>query len=194
MIGGIRQHLPKMKLKRFWREKMSKNINFSEEKDCKCCHEWWFASDIKQDLCPNCYDYFKQLKQQLAKKDCRIEELEGQFAYECECNKQLVELQKQLAEKDKEIDKYFNFFLCNIADLTKTDIETLVFNNGNIIIQNQTQLAIQKLEEVNGILTDTIIEVTQDELYLNKLCYLEEISAKFYEKIQQQIKELKERF
>ena len=44
-----------------------------------------------------------QLKQQLEEKDCRIEELEGQFAYECECNKQLVDLQKQLAEKDKEI-------------------------------------------------------------------------------------------
>ena len=44
------------------------------------------------------------LKEQLAEKDIRIEELEGQFAYECECNMQLVELQKQLAEKDKEIN------------------------------------------------------------------------------------------
>ena len=77
----------------------------SREKECKCCHEWWYASVIKEDLCPNCYDYFKQLKQQLAEKDTRIEELEGQFAYECECNKQLVELQKQLAEKDKTIAK-----------------------------------------------------------------------------------------
>ena len=49
-------------------------------------------------------DKIKEIKQQLAEKDCRIEELEGQFAYECECNKQLVELQKQLAEKDKEIE------------------------------------------------------------------------------------------
>ena len=40
----------------------------SEEKECKCCHEWWYASDIKDDLCPNCYDYFKQLKQQLAQQ------------------------------------------------------------------------------------------------------------------------------
>ena len=37
-----------------------------KEKECKCCHEWWFDSDIKNDLCPNCYDYFKQLKQQKA--------------------------------------------------------------------------------------------------------------------------------
>lgn len=31
MIGGIRQHLPKMKLKRFWREKMSKCIKCGRE-------------------------------------------------------------------------------------------------------------------------------------------------------------------
>ena len=37
----------------------------SREKECKCCHEWWYASVIKEDLCPNCYDYFKQLKQEL---------------------------------------------------------------------------------------------------------------------------------
>ena len=48
---------------------MSKNTIFSKEKECKCCHEWWFTNNIKQDLCPNCYDYFKQLKQQLAEKD-----------------------------------------------------------------------------------------------------------------------------
>lgn len=40
----------------------------SKEKQCECCHEWWYASNIKENLCPNCYDYFKQLKQQLAEK------------------------------------------------------------------------------------------------------------------------------
>ena len=53
----------------------------SKEKECKCCHEWWYASVIKEDLCPNCYDYFKQLKQQLAEKD-----------------KEILELQKKLGE------------------------------------------------------------------------------------------------
>ena len=47
----------------------------SREKECKCCHEWWYASVIKEDLCPNCYDYFKQLKHQLAEKDKEIERL-----------------------------------------------------------------------------------------------------------------------
>ena len=45
----------------------------SKEKQCECCHEWWYDSDVKEDLCPNCYDYFKQLKQQLAEKDKEIE-------------------------------------------------------------------------------------------------------------------------
>ena len=57
-------------------------------------------------------------------------------------------------------------------------------------IKNQTQLAIQELEKVNGILTDIIIEVTQNEFDSNKLCYLEEISTRFYGKIQHEIKEL----
>jgi hypothetical protein len=54
----------------------------------------------------------ESLKQRLIEKDSRIEELEGQFAYECECNKQFVECQKeneelkqQLAEKDNEHTK-----------------------------------------------------------------------------------------
>ena len=47
----------------------------SREKECKCCHEWWYTSVIKEDLCPNCYDYFKQLKRQLEEKDKEIEHL-----------------------------------------------------------------------------------------------------------------------
>lgn len=45
----------------------------SKEKQCECCHEWWHDSDVKENLCPNCYDYFKQLKRQLAEKDKEIE-------------------------------------------------------------------------------------------------------------------------
>lgn len=56
----------------------------SKEKECKCCHEWWYASDIKQDLCPNCYDYFKQLKQQLEEKDKEIEEKMMSFEKRCQ--------------------------------------------------------------------------------------------------------------
>lgn len=47
----------------------------SREKECKCCHEWWYASVIKEDLCPNCYDYFKQLKQELDQQKAMWKEL-----------------------------------------------------------------------------------------------------------------------
>ena len=47
----------------------------SKEKQCECCHEWWYDSDVKENLCPNCYDYFKQLKRQLEEKDKEIERL-----------------------------------------------------------------------------------------------------------------------
>ena len=47
----------------------------SKEKQCECCHEWWYGSDVKENLCPNCYDYFKQLKRQLEEKDKEIESL-----------------------------------------------------------------------------------------------------------------------
>lgn len=47
----------------------------SREKECKCCHEWWYASVIKEDLCPNCYYYFKQLKQELDQQKAMWNEL-----------------------------------------------------------------------------------------------------------------------
>lgn len=71
------------------------------------------------------------------------------------------------------------------------DTIAIVLAQKRNVVQHKTQLAIQELEKVNGILTDTIIEVTQNEMDLNKLCYLEEISARFYEKMQEKIKELK---
>lgn len=40
----------------------------------------------------------KKLQHQLDHQKARIEELEGQFAYECECNKQFVQLQKMWNE------------------------------------------------------------------------------------------------
>ena len=47
----------------------------SKEKQCECCHEWWYDSGVNEGLCPNCYYYFKQLKQQLEEKDKEIAHL-----------------------------------------------------------------------------------------------------------------------
>ena len=81
----------------------------SREKECKCCHEWWYASVIKEDLCPNCYYYFKQLKQQLAEKE-----------------KELTYMTKQAKKFNNEAQKYYEDAYCNglqnqkaIAELEK---------------------------------------------------------------------------
>lgn len=47
----------------------------SKEKECESCKEIWYDSDLKYGLCPNCYDYFKQLKQQLEEKNKEINEM-----------------------------------------------------------------------------------------------------------------------
>lgn len=62
---------------------------------------------------------------------------------------------------------------------------------GEKIKEFKQQLTEQEKEKVNGIFTDIIIEVTKDEFDLDRFCYLEEVSAKFGEKIQEKIKELR---
>lgn len=94
------------------------------------------------------------------------------------------QLKQQQEEKNKEIARYKQ-------ELEQTNAGyDFIYEQSGKTINELKQLAIDELEKVNGILTDTIIEVTQDEMDLNKLCYLEKIFAKFYEKMQEQIKQL----
>lgn len=159
-----------------------------------------------------------ELQKQLAEKDKEINSLIVDYEKRISQEQELMSnMEHRLAEKQKTIDEINKEFVQAVHDwkvlCAKKDEEIemqknlfelnneVVINQGKEIFdlrvqvlqqkQNQTQLAIQELEKVNGILTDTIIEVTQNEMDLNKLCYLEEISARFYEKMQEQIKELK---
>lgn len=78
------------------------------KKMCKCCHEWWYSSCIKKGLCPNCYDYFKELKRQLAEKQKTIDEINKEFV-------QAVHDWKALcAKKDKNFQEYRNEVVSNI--------------------------------------------------------------------------------
>lgn len=139
------------------------NSNLITYKGYKMCPDCYMGYVRKVKVCENNAKYeteIDQLKQQLAKKDCRIEELEGQFAYECECNKQLVELQKQLEEKQNTIDEINKEFVQAVHDwkalCAKKDEEIedckrneLYEENMKILaVKNQTQLAIQELEKV----------------------------------------------
>ena len=148
------------------------------------------------------------LKEQLAEKDIRIEELEGQFAYECECNKQLVELQKQLTEKQNTIDEINKEFvqavhdwkaLCAEKDKEIEDMDKdLVFNANEIkrliqekkrLKQNQTQLAITELEKVKNTLKH-FCNIHSDEYYGVK-AEVKGIELDVCESIDYQIKALK---
>lgn len=114
----------------------------SREKECKCCHEWWYASVIKEDLCPNCYDYFKQLKQQLAEKQNTIDEINKEFV-------QAVHDWKALcAEKDKEIEEKMMSFEKRCQEYYKSD-------------EFKRDFAIQELEKVK-ILTEWKFESIAD--------------------------------
>lgn len=113
----------------------------SKEKQCKCCHEWWYGSDVKEDLCPNCYDYFKQLKRQLEEKDKEIERLKQEleetnagydFTYEqsSEAIKELKQNQTKLAIQ--ELEKVKNF-ICDYSEITgQAWNHTLRFLNNRI--------------------------------------------------------------
>lgn len=76
----------------------------SKEKECKCCHEWWYGSDVKEGLCPNCYYYFKQLKQQLEEKEKQIDIISRDnnlYKYNIDEQKRIIDdFAKQLKEKD----------------------------------------------------------------------------------------------
>ena len=137
----------------------------SKEKQCECCHEWWYDSDVKENLCPNCYDYFKQLKQQLKEKDNLIEfgkeeirkrnkrideivERDKKLFYDK--NKELEKLKQQLAEKDT-----------RIAELEDKD---------------WYEACIKQLEEQNDRLIDKIEEKDKEIAYLKEIRILKDNS------------------
>lgn len=139
-----------------------------------------------------------ELKQQLAEKDKEIERLNHKLNVEEPCLirnykdmlEQLIQSHTQLEQEIEKLKQQYTILENENGKLT-TELIMDKYKKAQKEVSFGKQLTIQELEKVNGILTDTIIEITQDEFDLNKLCYLEEISAKFYEKIQQQIKELK---
>lgn len=155
----------------------------SKEKQCECCHEWWYGSDVKESLCPNCYGYFKQLKQQLeACQEARRFEAENHNeSYKKLFEKwadEVKELKQQIEEKDKEIER-----LKQELEETNAGYDfTYEQSSGAIkeLKQNQIQLAIQELEKVKDWLNEPFDE---DGCFKN--------GGDLIDYIDQQIKELK---
>lgn len=63
-------------------------------------YEQWGYESFKDNKTGEIYDNYIDL---LNQQNQRIEELEGQFAYECECNKQFMECQKENEELKQQL-------------------------------------------------------------------------------------------
>ena len=105
----------------------------SKEKQCECCHEWWYGSDVKEDLCPNCYDYFKQLKQQLEEKEKQIDIISrdnNSYKYNIDEQKRIID---DFAKQLKENDNYRLRYELAGADETITNLKQQLVEKQNTI-------------------------------------------------------------
>lgn len=124
----------------------------------------------------------QQLKQQLAEKDLHIEELESQFAYECECNKQFVECQNentQLKQLVTELDKEAQ----EIYEMYNQERKKNWLNNRKN--QDKISFCIEQLEKVKELVEEK--SMTQSPFGTQKI-YASDVSGV----IDNQIKQLKE--
>ena len=165
----------------------------SKEKQCECCHEWWHDSDVKENLCPNCYDYFKQLKRQLEEKEKQIDIISrdnNSYKYNIDEQKRIFDdfakqlkekdnyhlryklagadetianLRQQLEEKDKEIEK----IKTKQKPIVMHSKENYYFlEEENIKLHfAQKQLAIQELERLKEEFNGAFSFSTQQEMF-----------------------------
>lgn len=142
------------------------------------------------------YDENNKFKRQLAEKDLRIEELESQFDYECECNKQFVDcqnentqLKQQLAEKDVELS------------LARNEIDTLKHNlnisqeHDNVMCEEYFKKCKQHNQDKISFATEQLEKVKEiiDKNYFYNMssdcCTFDKLEVDF--QINNQIKELR---
>lgn len=122
----------------------------SKEKQCECCHEWWYGSDVKEDLCPNCYYYFKQLKRQLEEKDKEIEKLKQQNTL---LENENGKLAKELIVKNYKKAKKEVSFGIQLAIHELVEIERLLYESHYKEIDNKYYA---EYEDVNNLINGRI--------------------------------------
>ena len=162
---------------------------------CAKCYQETFGASKDWQLLDKDKTIAEQRKQiadleaKLAEKDLRIEELESQFAYECECNKQFVDcqnennqLKQQLAEKEKEL-KYYETLLKRQCNECK--------NQGKI------SFCIERLNYLRDIIDNRVDEYLQSHDMDNYNCFVTHQGMYscfeiLVQEIDNQIKQLKE--
>lgn len=126
----------------------------SKEKQCECCHEWWYDSDVKENLCPNCYDYFKQLKQQLEEKNKEIERLRKNHRISYTNQKKAYENLKNSVNAKSLIKYPIKLDGCLIKDEQDLFDYAKESTRDIIYLRNErTKFAIQELEKVRTFIT-----------------------------------------
>ena len=168
----------------------------SKEKQCKCCREWWYASDIKEDLCPNCYDYFKQLKQELEIKNQKIKnlyiDLKDWQDLEEKISTKYENVVSLLKEKDKEIERLkerlsvFDNFKYNYGYTNYDDSEILEdLQSRAFQAEDDTQVVNELLQFFNifdeNELVDKVKE-SQTQLAINELKKVKKFAENLLEK------------
>lgn len=92
-------------------------------RNCKQCGSLEHENDLRDDLCPNCYYYFKQIKQELEEKDKEINSLIVDYEKRISQEQELMSnLEKELAEL-KEKDNYHLRYELAGADETITNLK-----------------------------------------------------------------------
>ena len=132
----------------------------SKEIQCKCCKEYWWENNIhsKSGLCPNCYDYVSDLKAKLAESENKVKGFVELFDkkqhenYEQFC--EIMQLKQQLAEKEKEIEKYRNANMIVLGERIQGKKHLMQIK----IKELQNQTASRELEKVKKFLLEKIAE------------------------------------
>jgi hypothetical protein len=173
-------------------------------KFCAKCYQETFGNSTSQfvDLLnKEMYELkIADLEAKLAESETRIEELESQFAYECECNKQFIEcqnentqLKQQLAEKEEFLKKQKELFETVDRELYLTK-DTLKHHTNiyNSLVKSRNQdkisLCIEKLEKVKEKMRQNITIAAP----VNELKKLSDYLIGVDDYIDNQIKQLKE--
>ena len=160
---------------------------------------WIKDTKTNENYCAN-----KTIVKLLNQQDEEIEDLQNDNEWLCGERQKLrkyvdglikenQQLKEQLKNEEQSHDLCIKSFEVETDKLRKqikfeSDARKRFVAANQQLKQSRKQLAVSVLEEVNGLLTDTIIEVTENEFNADKLCYLEEISSKFSEKIKNKIK------
>ncbi len=123
---------------------------------------------------------------------CELKDTESEFYVRLKNMDAAIKIKDLLNQQDKRIKdlKHENQRLHTELS-QKVDYIHEIVEVKEQLKQSQNQLAISALEEVNSILTNIIIEVTEYEMNLDKLCYLEEISYEFGQAIKNKVEGLK---